>query len=313
MNVLALVTHSRPECLKLYLEQLLKNDELKDYLIYFFLDFNFHPDILKIIQWFRKNHRNIRVKMRSEQEAKKSQLPAFYNIFDAYRTAAKLTDEFVIAGEEDIIPTEDYLRYNRVAYKNFLSKYDRIFCLGTKRRPMNDLEGDPRLLIGDKQLCSPTCISKRVIEEIMNPLLEDDDFWTPPLFNQKVWSNLRNPPDHHIHHDGQLERMAEANGMFCLKPDQSRTGHIGVGGQHFKGTVAGNTLEERIEYMRSIMHSTEQLQAASENKRDMCGVPKTMEWDDLELDLDRDKVKTQKADFDTDNEFKEYILSCQER
>jgi hypothetical protein len=292
------------------LEQLLKNKELPDYLVYFFLDHGFNVDTLRVIKWFRKQHKNIKIKMQTEADSKKSPLPAFYNIFDAYRCAAEITDEYVIPGEEDIIPTEDYLRYNDEVYRRFLSKYDKIFCLGTKRRQINDLEGDPELLIGDTQLCQPTCVSKKVIQEVMFQYIDNDHFWVPPRFNQLVWPNARNKPDHHIHHDGQLERMAECNGMFCLKPDQARSGHIGVGGQHFKGKVEGNTLEEKVAYMKSMMHDTAKLKAASDNPYDMCGVPRTLEWNELQLDLDRDKVKTQKADFDPDNKFKEYILSC---
>jgi len=307
MNVIAIVAHSRPECLHIHLEQLLKNKELPDYLVYFFLDFGYHPDTLKVIKWFKQQHKHIRIKMQTETDSKTCQLSAFYNIFDAYRTAVKFADEFVIPGEEDIIPTEDYLRYNKAVYDNFLSKYDKIFCVGTKRRQLNDMEGDPELLIGDIQLCQPTCISNKVINKLIIPLMDMPNFWIPPLFNQTTWPQSRNNPDHHIHHDGQLERMAECNNMFCLKPDHARSGHIGVGGQHFNGKVEGNTLYEKVRYMKSLMYSTDKLKDASENKRDMCCVPKTLEWTDLRLDLERTLVKTQSADFDPDNKFAAYI------
>lgn len=307
MNTIAIVCHSRPECLQIHLEQLLKNPELPEYLVHFFPDHGSHPDIFRVIKNFRKHHSNIRVTTRSEGESKKSPLPAFYNIFDAYRVAAEESDEYVLPAEEDIIPTEDYLRYHRVVYDNFLSKYDKIFCASTKRRQLTEQEGDPELLIGDIQLCQPTIISVKTIKKYILPLLKDQDFWTPWVFNQKHFAGLRNASDHHIHHDGQLERIAEANKLWCLKPDHARSAHIGVAGQHFAGVVEGNTLDSKVKYMKSIMNDGDALRSASENPKDMCALPKTLEWTNLKLDLDRNKVKTQKADFDPNNTFKNYI------
>lgn len=312
MNVIAIVTHSRPECLWIHLQQLIKNPEINDYLVHFFPDYGAHPDVFKIIKDFKKVYpKNVRVTTRTEQEAKRSPLPAFYNIFDAYRIAAEEADEYVLPAEEDIVPTEDYLRYHREVYDKFLSKYNRIFCVGTKRRQLPDV-GDPRLLVGDRQLCQPTCITKKKIQDIIVPLMKEEEFWYPPQFNAKWWSHLRNKPDHHIHHDGQLERMAEANDMFCLKPDHGRSGHIGLAGQHFGGTeLKGFTYLEKATHLLPFIHDTKWLEANSDNPYDMVGVPEALEWDTLELDLDRDKVITQKADFDPENTFKEYI--CQER
>lgn len=310
MNTIAIVCHSRPECLQIHLEQLLKNPELSEYLVHFFPDYGASHDIYKVIKNFRHSHKNIKVTTRSEIDSKKSPLPAFYNIFDAYRVAAEESDEFVLPAEEDIIPTEDYLRYHRKVYDNFLSKYDKIFCAGTKRRQITEQEGNPELLIGDRQLCQPTIISVKMIQKYITPLLKNQDFWTPWIYNQKYFATLRNPPHHHIHHDGQLERIAEANNLWCLKPDHARSAHIGIAGQHFAGTVEGNTLQEKVKYMKSIMLDGEALRSASENPKDMCALPKTLEWDDLYLDLDRDKVLTQMVDFDRENKFKEYIDTC---
>lgn len=311
MNTIALVCHGRPELLKIHLEQLLKNPELKDFLVHFFPDYGFNPEILKVIKWFKSEHKHIKVTTRSLEESKKSPLPAFYNIFDAYRIAAKEADEFVLPAEEDIVPTDDYLRYHIAAYKNFLSRYDKIFCTTTKRRHLNEKIGNPELLIGDIQLCQPTCITKKTIENILCPLMEDELFWTPWEFNRIFCPNYRHPPEHHIHHDGQLERIAEINGMFCLKPDQARSAHIGISGQHFKGNVQGKTLEEKIAYMKNIMRNGDLLRAASDNPKDMCTVRfESDKWTDLRLDLDRNQVLTQVADFDPENKFKEYILSC---
>lgn len=312
MNVIAIVTHGRPELLKIHCEQLLKNPELGDYLVHFFPDYGFHPDVMKVIKWFRSEHRNIKVTMRSEAESKMSPLPAFYNIFDAYRICAEEADEYVLPAEEDIIPTDDYLRYHRKVYDNFLSKYDKIFCATTKRRQLNEQIGNPELLIGDMQICQPTIVTCKVIKTILIPLMASKNFWTPWIFNQEMYSTYRHPPQHHTHHDGQLERIAEMNGMFSLKPDQARSAHIGVGGQHFDGKVEGRTLEEKVEYMKSIMHNGDALRNASDNPKDMCSVKFDSDpWKELYLDLDRDKVITQSADFDPENKFKEYIQSCQ--
>ena len=319
MNVLALVAYKRPELLKIYFDQLLKEpDELKNYLVHIFLDYGFSPDALKVIQWFRKFHKNIKITQRTEQESKISPLPAFYNIMDSYRVTTHEADQFVILGEEDIIPTNDYLRFNRVCYEKFLSKYPRIFCVAHKRRPETELNGHIQLLIGDYQITSPSCISVETIKKYMIPEMEHPKFFSnPPEYNAIVHFNSKNQPKHHIHHDGQIERIAELHNMFSLKPDQARSMHIGVGGQHDIDNInkITGTLDEKIQkYYTLISQGSSELRKYVTNfKEDIVVTSLDNEtwgkdiYKDLLLDDKRLLARASSWWYDPNNEFKDYI------
>ena len=316
MNVLALAAYRRPELLKIYFQQLLKEpEELKNYIIHLFLDYNFHPDVYKVISWFKQYHRNIKLTLRTEQDSKTCPLPAFYNIMDSYRIASEEANEFVVIGEEDLIPTSDYLRFNRICYERFLSKYSRIFCVCHKRRPETELKGDIGILIGDYQLTSPSCVSVKTIKEYILPHTSNPLFYSNPIaYNQKYFNSSKNKPDHHIHHDGQLERIAEYNNLFSIKPDQARSMHVGVGGQHDTDNpnkITG-TLDDKVtQYYGLIELGSKALREYVTNfKEDIVVTPLDNEpWAMLCLDSARVMAKASSWWYDPDNSFHRYITN----
>ena len=314
MNVLALTAYRRPELVKIYFEQLLKDkEELSKYLVHLFLDHGFHPDIYKVISWFKQHHRNIKLTMRSEQESKKSPLPAFFNIMDSYRAAAEEASDFVVIGEEDLTPTSDYLRFNRICYEQFLSKYDRLFCVCHKRRPETELIGNPSILIGDIQITSPSCISVATIKKYILPRLTNPLFYTNPVqYNQLYFPASKNKPDHHIHHDGQIERIAEYENLFSLKPDQARSSHIGVNSMH--GTASEykieGTLQKKVDkyYELIKLGSSELRKYVTQFKEDIVIAPLDIDpYNKLYLDTDRTLAKASSWWYDPLNEFRDYI------
>jgi hypothetical protein len=313
MNTIVITGYRRPELFKIQCNQLLKEkEEFDKYKLHLFLDYGFHPDYYKVISWLKTLHRNIKLTIRTEEESKKSPLPAFYNIMDSYRAAVEESDEFVIVMEEDMIVTQDYLRFNRVCYELFLSKYSRIFCVCHKRRPEIELKGNINILIGDYQLTSPSCVSVKVIKELMIPTMSNPLFFANPIYyNQMFFTTSKNKPDVHIHHDGQIERIAEINNMFSIKPDQTRSMHVGVGGQHSgsKYTIDGSLNDKVAKYYELMSLGTEELRKYAENfKEDIVVTNLDNEtWDNLILDPTRTLSKASSWHYDEDNEFERYI------
>ena len=78
-------------------------------------------------------------------------LAGFHNILSTYLYASdeSRAGDFLIVGEEDMIPTQDYIRYNKYIYDNYLKKYPRIMGAAHKRRAEAEKQGDPELLLGD--------------------------------------------------------------------------------------------------------------------------------------------------------------------
>ena len=145
------------------------------------------------------------------------------------------------------------------------------------------------------------------------PEMESPLFFENPIqYNLHRHANSKNQPDKHIHHDGQLERIAEVNNLFSLKPDQARTMHVGVGGQHDIGSdykITG-TLEEKTKQYYDLINkgSIELRKYVTNFKKDIV----VTNFDNpiftkLTLDTNRNLAKASSWWYDKTNEFKKYI------
>lgn len=308
MNVIAITIYNKPDLLFLYLEQLEKSGELENYKLRFHTEEGYDPEENKVIEDFKKRNPNVDTKLYVKQKID-CPITGFHNILSLYPMSAAEADEFVIVGEEDMIPTEDYLRFNRVCYEEYLFKYDRIFAIAHKRRAEAEMNGRGDILIGDYQLTSPSCISVKAIDNYISPYLENELFFSDPIkFNMIRFNNLRIAPHEHTHHDGSLERMMLDNNLFALKPDQCRSMHVGLSGVFCKGNPPQGTLEERVEQWRELIKDGDKLRSLSTIPSDMVVTdPKGPQWENLKLDIERDLAEASTWFYDDKNDFKEYI------
>ena len=234
MNTIAVTAYRRPQFLALYLERLALCKELPDYRVHFFVDVDYDPQVLEVIGEFTESGvaGDVVTTIRTER---RSACPAAYNIMDAYVVAAEESDEYVITGEEDIHPSEDFLRFCDSVYRKYLQPSPKIFCLAHKVRADMATTGSPSLLVGDHQCTSPIVVSCKDIFEYIKPHLKNPLFLTNPIaYNSVHFGASRIPPQDHYDHDGMTERIIEANGLYALKPDQTRTNHVGYVGQGHK-------------------------------------------------------------------------------
>ena len=306
-NVIAITFYNKPELLHQYLEQLLKSKELHHYKLHLHTEEGYDEEEDYVIHNFRRL--NPRVKTRVFVKKKTiCPLVGFSNILTSYTISAREDCDFVIVGEEDILPTEDYLRFNRTCYEKYLSKYDRIMCVAHKRRPETEKTGDPELLIGDYQLTSPSCISRKAILKYMKPVIENRLLFENPIsFYHKHYANSRIHPCVHTHHDGFIERIMEANKLFVLKPDQTRSMHVGLSGIFCGGKAPIGKWSDRLDEWRSLIRDGDRLRSLSNMPHDIVVTdPVGPKWEDLRLDLDR-TAKASSWWYDTENDFKEYI------
>lgn len=308
MNVIAITIYNKPDLLYLYLEQLEKSGELEDYKLRFHTEEGYDPEEDKVIDDFKKRNPNVDTKIYVKQKID-CPFTGFHNILSLYPMSASEADEFVIVGEEDMLPTEDYIRFNRVCYEKYLSKYDRIFAVAHKRRPEVEQQGHGDVLMGDYQLTSPSCISVKAIDNYVTPHLQDELFFRNPIaYNMQKFGNLRIAPFDHTHHDGSLERMMLAGGLFALKPDQARSMHVGLSGIFCKGNPPQGTLEERVSQWRELIKDGDKLRSLSTIPSDMVVTnPQGPYWEDLKLDTERNLSKASTWFYDEHNDFKNYI------
>lgn len=307
-NVIVISTWRRPEFLYIYLNQLSKNKTYKNYKILFCADKDPDPGVYEVINEF--DHPDKEVITRQERV---SACPAAFNILDSYLLASDRAREFVIVGEEDIIPSEDFLRFCEYSHDKILKKYERIFCIAHKRR-QDPQDGKSNILMGDTQCTSPFLITKKSIEKYMRPELSEPHVYSNPfLHNYLNHPNSRIPYNEHYDHDGAIERIIEKNSLFALKPDQARTAHIGVyGGFSFEKNsldwrAKANELYESVFSQEKLAHLRDTL----DNRRSKTEVATCSlgdyQWDDLILDVDRNLSIASSWWYDPKNSFKEYI------
>lgn len=306
-NIIAITTFSNPDLLWIYLENLCKGPIFK-YGVRLFTEEGYNAEINDVIDHF--SFLDISLKVRKRVECP---LTGFHNILETYRDAAEETDEYVIVGEDDLILREDALEYHENVYINFLQKYDRIFCVGNKRRPENELNGDPNILIGDYQMTSPTCVSKKAIEKYLLPHLVPALYKNPSLYYYKNFPNSRIPYYEALHHDVFIERVMWDNKLFGLKPDQAISGHLGLRGINSKGLAPQGNLQDRVNQYKELMKDGPRLRSLSTTPEDLVVAPDWVggKWNKLELDIDRTKAKASSWWYDTTNELLNYITNEQ--
>jgi hypothetical protein len=104
--------------------------------------------------------------------------------------------------------------------------------------------------------------------------------------------------------------------MFSLKPDQARSMHVGVGGQHDvdnSNKITG-TLDEKVQkYYSLISQGSSALRKYVTNfKEDIVVAPLDINpVKEYILDIDRNKAKASSWHYDTNNNFKKYITNVQ--
>jgi hypothetical protein len=307
-NVIAISAWRRPEFLYIYLNQLSKNKTYKNYKLLFCVDKDPDPGIYEVIDQF--DHPDKEVITRKERV---SACPAAFNILDSYLLASERTKDFVIIGEEDIIPSEDFLKFCEYSYTEILSKYDRIFCIAHKRR-QDPQDGKVDVLMGDTQCTSPFLITKKCIEKYMRPELSEPHVYSNPfLHNYLNHNKSRIAYNEHYDHDGAIERIIEKNKLFALKPDQARTAHVGVyGGFSFKNENADwktryESLSESIFNQKKLSDLRDKLDnRESKTEVATCSLS-NYEWDSLILDTDRILSISSSWWYDPQNDFKKYV------
>jgi len=314
LNVIKIAAWSRPELLKLHLARLWASGELEKFKVRVHTETGHHPDIITVCEWFRKEFPHVDFSWRVLDDPP-GHIKGYYNILMGYKEAAEETDEYVLANEEDILPTWDYLQFCDAVYHKFLKPYPEIFCLAHKRRQETENIGHTHLLVGDHQCTMPMCISKKVIEEHMLPRFEDPMYFTDPIgYNAREYPDSRMRPNYLAHNDGQIERMVEKAGMWALKPDAARTMHVGLDGINCSGFSPTGTLEEKAKwYVDAIGKGGNYLREHTNNPYDICVAPHPSDWEEeaLALDIDRNRcIGTEwKPEwcFDPNNEFRDYI------
>lgn len=310
-NTIIICAYNKPDLLYLYLEQLFADESISEYNIQIHTEEGYDVEQDYVLDFYKNKYPNVSINQIVKKKNPNYQLAGFYNILSAYLYAADQPDcgDFVIVGEEDMLPTKDYIRFNKFIYDNYLKKYPRIMGAAHKRRPEAELIGEPEILMGDYQCTSLSVISTDAINRYLRPFLSNELIYQDPIsFYFNYFLNSRIPPNEHTHHDGAIERIMEYFNLFVLKPDQARSMHVGLSGVFCKGKPPQGSFEERLLQWRELIKDGDKLRSLSNLPQDLVVTdPDGPKWDYLYLDINRNLCKASSWWYDTNNDFKTYI------
>lgn len=313
-NVIAICAYNKPDLLFIYLEQLYSDETISDYVIEIHTEEGYTEEQDKVLDFYKQKNPNVEIKRYVKKKI--GLLSGFHNILSSYLEPdyKPRTCDFVIVGEEDMLPTKDYIRMNKYVYDNYLTKYPRIMGLAHKRRPEAELVGDPEILIGDYQCTSFSIISSEMINNVLLKHFVRNHLHSNPLgYYASNFPNSRMSSQEHTHQDGAIERIMEDEKLFVLKPDQARSMHVGLSGGNFtgwngKGQLPHGSLEERVSQWKELIKDGEKLRSLSTHPHDLVVTdPEGPVWNKMVIDTDRDLAKASSWWYDTNNEFKEYM------
>lgn len=308
-NVIAITAYNKPDLLYLYLEQLYSCPSIVNYMVNIYTETGYDPDENVVVAHYRSLRPDVSISLRVRKKHPTCPLVGYHNILTSYLDAADESDEYVILGEEDMLPTKDYIRFNDYVYRQFLSKYERIFCAAHKRRQEAELTGHPEVLIGDYQVTSPSVVSVKAINKYLRPFLKMPGYFEDPVeFNWDYFPNSGAAPFHHTHHDGAIGRIMEHCKLFAVKPDQARSMHVGLSGIECKGRPPRGTLVGKVAQWRELLKDGDKIRALSYSPHSIVVTnPEGPNWEKLVLDTNRRLATASSWWFDPLNEFAEYI------
>lgn len=308
-NVIAITAYNKPDLLYIYLEQIYKDQYISNYKIRIYTEDGYDKEEDFVVNYYLNKFQDIDIKIICRPKHPVCPLVGFHNILTSYLLAADESKDYVIIGEEDMLPTDDYIKFNSCVYEQFLSKYPKILCVAHKRRPEIELKGDPEILIGDYQCTSPSCISVKCINQYFRPYFTATGYFENPIeFNRQCFPDSRIHPQNHTHHDGAIERIMWKHKLFVLKPDQARSMHVGLSGIFCKGQPPKGEFFDRVSQWRELIKDGDKLRSLSNLPQDLAVVDlKGPTWNKLVLDINRNLAKASSWWYDLPNEFNFYI------
>jgi len=290
---------------------------LDNFRVHFFLEHQYHPDIMTVIQAFIKTNPNLDVDLTVRTERKHPFLASF-NILDSYRESCQRSLDYFILAEEDILPSRDFLAFHDYVYYRWMINRPKIWGICHKRRHETEVPGDPSIVVGDSHCTSLALADVQGIKMFLLEHLCDEYFKTPHTYAARVFPDSQYAPGDHMDHDGQLERIMELNSLWCLRPDQGRTMHAGFygGNEHYYNIkkrgeeFSGDTYLEKANQIKAILHDSGAMkERMHEYKEQIVSIDLDgYDWDRIDLDVDRTRCPGSPWFQDTENKFKDYYV-----
>ena len=258
-DVVLIPAYNRPEFLIITLEHIAKNPDSKEYLYLFSLDIGFKRELLQIIERFKKQGHQ--VKVRRTPRTISGLGKQSYNVLTGYQLARDLCEEFVFLIEEDIFVSNDFFKWHKEVHKI----EPDIFCsIATRDHSIIYKTQDDLTLYykshSDYQSWG-VCFRKYKLDLFLKhatpDYYNDPRSYVPKTFPDSKWK------DFFVEQDGLIRRVQEENYTSKIVfPHVPRAFHAGFYGYN-RGSKITGTLPEKIEKLRKVCFNDEEMRLAN--------------------------------------------------
>lgn len=249
-DIVLIPCFKRPEFLAVCLEYLVKAEFAKEHLFIFLLDYGFDKENLKIIDGFQFEKQIVTTPKTPYTLGKQS-----HNLLEGYRLATTLTDGLIYLIEDDIMMSNDFFKWHRLAQQRI------NFCTvatannNTKRENGTDLEGFYQGAQTDYQSLG-VCWQSQVLKTHVLPHANTRYYSNPITYCTQHFTSIFG--EGFAEQDGLIRRIKETLKLPILFAEVPRAFHAGfIGYNRNRGKKIQGNLINRINFVRNVTKSAE--------------------------------------------------------
>ncbi len=281
MNTVVTPCFNRPEFLKLWIELVLKCDQVDDLLFIFCLDYGYDRKYLDLIDDFPLMNAIIEMPLSRLKLGKQS-----HNVLNGLMSGANHSDCLVYYLEEDVFPSKDFFKFHAEIHK----QQKDIFCsIATKNNDSpyktNDMRSDYYLSDRYDYQALGTCFKRSVLLELIRPHFNNYYLTDPVGYCASNFPKSIIGP-FFVEQDGLIRRVLEMSKGKVAFPHLPRAYHAGFYGYNRQPQILKLNYDKRLAKIRGIVFDKEQMKKWSQNEAyyaDSTPVELDTDFDELRL------------------------------
>lgn len=250
--------YNRPEFLYICLEHICKAKGALDMEYVFALDYGHDPMLYDVISAFPLKHFILKMPAPVNKVTKQSA-----NVLNAWIAAANVADngEVISLIEDDVFVSEDFFHYANSVTPNVWCSVGAVNF--NNRRALTNEPDKYWIDRGVYQSIGVSFTKETILKDIA-PHYTMKYLKSPGAYLEANFPHSKIGRDF-IEQDGLIHRISEAGNCAVAFPEKPRCFHAGLYGKN-RGKYPSGKLQDRIDYVRSIVYDPEELKKHVQNE-----------------------------------------------
>ena len=258
MDTVIIPAYNRPEFLYLCLEHICKAKGADQRNYIFALDYGYDPMIHSVLDAFPLDFGVIQMKAPVNRVTKQSA-----NVLNAWVAAAQSANDgdIITLIEDDVFISADFFHYTKCVTQNVWCSVAAVNF--NDRRPLTGELDKYYVKRGVYQSIGVSFKRETILKDIA-PHYNMKYLQSPGAYLEANFPHSKIGRDF-IEQDGLIHRISEAGNLPVAFPMKPRCFHAGLYGKN-RGKYPDGKLKERIEYVRSIVYSVDEVKKHVQNE-----------------------------------------------